>query len=283
MASLTALDSFPRRPIAVRAGRRTTLAAAGGALVALGALAAAIWFAALFGPGLLRDPRVWREGRPEPVTGMAGSCSTRLSWVPFSWCTLDVSYRGQDGRVVTRSVSALTFVDFDREAPPTVKVDPGDDGAVALSWFAEAMPLRWLALLTASGGLALLAGAIGGGVWASLREFRLYRTLARAPNPIGARVLGVRLVSSPGWAREVSFSYRGADGGERTGKQRLKVLKGEHGVAPEDWTYEEPIPVSERGDVLLALAGDGGARLVKTSFEPLVLTDEEKRRLGAAA
>ena len=249
-----------------------TLAVAGSALVALAALAAAVWFSTMFGPGLLRDPQVWRDGRLVPVTSVSGSCTTKLSWLPFAWCDLDVSYHAADGRVVARPLSALTFVDFDRDTPPRLKVDPGD-GAVALSWFAEELPLRWLALLVASGGLMFLGCVIGGGVWALLREFRLYRALAQGPNPVAAEVLGVRLVSSPGWAREVRFSYRTADGVERKAKQRLKVLKGKHGVAPADWAYEEPIPLSPRGDVLLALASDHDARLVKASFEPLVLTD----------
>ncbi len=214
---------------------------------------------------------------------MAGSCTVKLSLLPFSWCTLDVSYRCVAGRVATQSVTALTFVDFDRSAPPSLKVDPGDDEAVALSWFVDALPARWVALVVASGGLAFLAAVIGGGAWALLSEFRLYRTLARDPKPVEARVVGMRLVSSPGWAREVRFSYRAADGSERTAKQRLRVLKGKRGVAPEHWTYEEPVLLSQGGDCLLALAGTRGARLVKTSFEPLVLTDAEKQRLRTVA
>ena len=205
MAPVTALDAFPRRPIAVRAGWRTVLATAGSALVALATLAGGIWFAAVFGPSLLRDPQVWREGRPATITDMAGSCTTRLSWLPFSWCSLDVSYLGTAGQVLKRSVSALTFIDFDRSAPPSLKVDPNDENTVALSWFADDLPLRWSALVTAAGGLIFLAGVIGAGVWALLREFRLYRALALEPNPVAARILAVRLVSNPGWAREVSF------------------------------------------------------------------------------
>ena len=205
MAPVTALDAFPRRPIAVRAHWRTVLAAAGSALVALATLAGGLWFAALFGPSLVRDARVWQEGHPASITNIAGSCTTRLSWLPFSWCSLDVSYRGMNGSVLTQPISALTFIDFDRSTPPSLKVDPRDEEAITLSWFANDLPLRWLALVAASGGLVFLAGVIGAGVWALLRELRLYRTLARKPNPVGARVLAVRLVSNPGWAREVSF------------------------------------------------------------------------------
>ena len=55
--------------------------------------------------------------------------------------------------------------------------------------------------------------------------------------------------------------------------------KGEHGVAPEHWSYEEPVTLLQQGDVVLALAGDRGARLVKASFEPLVLTEAEKEQI----
>ena len=217
-----------------------------------------------------------------PVTDVSGSCSTRVSWLPFSWCTLDVSYRDTIGNETTRPVSALTFFGFDRSASPSVKIDPHDDQGATLSWFATELPLRWLALLTASGGLLLLATVIGAGAWTLLREFRLYKVLARDPHPVEARVIEARLVSSPGWARELKFSCRGTDGRERTGKQRLKVLKGEHGVAPKDWTYEEPIYLSPLGDVVLALAGEREARLIKASLHPLVLTGAEKRGLGIA-
>lgn len=283
MLFVSALDAFPRRPIAVKAGWRTTVATAGSALGVLAPLAFAVWFAAIFGPGLLSDARVWREGRPVPVTDVAGSCFVELSLLPFSWCTLDVSYRGLDGTEVKRSVTALNIGGFDRDTPPVLKVDPGDDDTVALSWFVASLLGRRVAFAIVEGIFMLLAGAIGTGLWISLREWRLYRVLALDPNPVAATVLGMRLLSNPGWAREVTFSYPAPDGRERTAKQRLKVIRGERGVAPENWTYQEPILLSRRGDVLMALAGERGARLVKASFEPLVLTDAEKARLRTAA
>lgn len=283
MSSVEVLNAFPRRPIAVRLGWRTALTAVGSTLVAAGALAGAVWFAALFGPGLLSDARVWRDGRPTSAAGVSGSCRTRLSWLPFAWCDLRASYRSEDGRPLTRPVTALTLVDFDRTTPPRIKVDPNDEGVPALSWFAEALPLRWLALLTVSGLLTFLAGVVGVGVWVLLREHRLYRALGRDPHPVEARVVGARIVANPSWAREIRFVYRAPDGSERTGTQRLSVLKGAHGVAPADWTYEEPIPLSPSGNVVLALASGRGARLVKASFAPLVLTEAERHRLEAAA
>lgn len=283
MSFVSELDAFPRRPIVARAGWRTRIALAGSALCVLAAVATAIWFVAIFGPGLIDDPRVWREGRPVAVTNVAGSCFVKLSLLPFSWCTLDVSYRGADGKEVTRPVTALDLGGFDSDEPPIVKVDPRDDETIALSWFVDFLIVRWVALAIALALFALLGGAIGVGLWVSLREWRLYQILARAPNPVAAKVQTVRLLSSPGWAREITFSYPTADGRERTATQRLKVIKGKHGVAPENWIYEEPIALSEPRGSLLALAGERGARLVKSSFEPLVLTDAEKHRLRTLA
>lgn len=282
MSPVSPLDAFPRRPLAVRLGWRARLAAGGAGLIALAALVGAVWFAVLLGPGLLRDARLSHEGVAVPVTRVAGSCRVQVSWLPLAWCAFDVSHPAATGPAVTRSLSALTIVGIDSRAPPVLKVDPNDPDAASLNWLADELPLRWLALLVLSGGLALLAAVVGAGAWTLLREVRLYRSLARAPNPVAARVSGVRLVSSPGWARELTFRYRAPDGAERTDTQRLKVLKGEHGVPPETWTYETPIPLSARGDIVLALAGERGARLVKSSFEPLVLTDEEKERLRSA-
>lgn len=283
MSSAEVFGAFPRRPLAVRLSARTALGAAGSAFAAVAALAGALWFVVLFGPGLLSDARVWREGRPTLLVDLSGSCTTKLSWLPFSWCDVNASYRDVDGRVVTQSVNALTFVDFDRTAPAQLKVDPSNEKTLALSWFAEALPLRWVALLTASGILAFLSCVLGAGVWVLLREHRLYRALGQDPHPVEAKVVGTRIVSNPSWAREVQFSYRAADGSERTSTQRLAVLKGAHGVAPKDWTYENPISLSSAGDVLLALANARGARLVKDSLAPFAMTELEKQRVRKAA
>jgi len=61
------------------------------------------------------------------------------------------------------------------------------------------------------------------------------------------------------------------------------VLRGAHGVAPQDWTCEAPIPPASSPGRVLVLVGTRGARLVKTSFAPLVLSDEEQQRVRDAA
>lgn len=282
MTLISTLDAFPRRPIVVRSGWRTRLSLAGSALAVVVPWVVAIWFAVIFGPGLLADPRVWREGRSVPVTNVEGSCFVKLSLLPFSWCTLEISYEGFDGTEITRSVTAMNLGGFDSDEPPIVKIDPADEDTIALSWFVDSLVRRWLALALALPTFAVIGGVIGSGLWVSLREWRLYRLLAQHPNPVAVRVLNIRLLSNPGWAREVTFSYSAPDGCERTAKQRLKVIKGKRGVAPANWDYEEPITLCEPAGALMALTGDRGARLVKASFEPLVLTDAEKQRLRTA-
>jgi hypothetical protein len=89
--------------------------------------------------------------------------------------------------------------------------------------------------------------------------------MGREPRPIAVTLIEMRHVANPGDAREHSFRYEG-EGVERHGRWRLRVLKGTHGVAPEDWKYEAPIMLS--GAKALAL-------LVPQSFYPLVVTDSE--------
>ena len=139
-----------------------------------------------------------------------------------------------------------------------------------------------MALALLCGLLVLLGGGMGAGTWVMLRQGRLWRALARQPQPVAAEVVGTRLVNNPSWAREYSFRYA-LDGTVHTGRQRLRVLKGSHGVPPEGWRYEEPIPLGPGGTRLLALAGLGGALLVPSSFAPLVLTEAEKAEVAAAA
>ena len=151
-------------------------------------------------------------------------------------------------------------------------------GRFAASILGNERPSRWLALSVLSGGLLLLGGILGGGVWALLRQGRLWRVLARQPRPVAAELLGTRLVSNPGWAREYRFRYA-LNGTTRMGRQRLRVLKGSRGVPPDRWRYEEPIPLVPNGTRLLALAG---ALLVQASYTPLVLTETEKAGITAA-
>ena len=273
------LAAFPRRPLAVRAGWRSTL----GSLAAVGAVLACLGGAAYFawseGRALLQEARIWDTGRPVPALGWRWRCRTQLV---LAQCDVDVSYEASPGRTVTLPASALLMLGMDETPPPLqVKVDPEHPDRFAASILVNERPSRWLALAVLSGGLLLLGGSIGGGAWALLRQGRLWRALARQPHPVAAEVVGTRLVSNPGWAREYSFRYA-LDGTERTGRQRLRVLKGTHGVPPEGWRYEEPIPLVPDGTRLLALAGPSGALLVHASFTPLVLTDAEKAGIAVA-
>ena len=273
------LAAFPRRPLAVHAGWRSTLGSLAAAAAVLAFVGGAAYFTWSDGRELLQEARIWDTGRPVPALGWRWRCRTQLV---LSQCDVDVSYEARPGQTVTLPASALVFMGMDESPPPLqVKVDPEDPERFAASILVNERPSRWLALGLLSGGLLLLAGIIGSGVWALLRQGRLWRALARQPRPVAAELLGTRLVSNPGWAREYSFSYA-LDGTTRTGRQRLRVLKGSHGVPPDQWRYEEPIQLVPGGTRLLALAGPRGALLVHASYTPLVLTETEKAGIAAA-
>ncbi len=273
------LAAFPRRPLAVHAGWRSTLGSLAAAAAVLAFVGGAAYFTWSDGRELLQEARIWDTGRPVPALGWRWRCRTQLV---LSQCDVDVSYEARPGQTVTLPASALVFMGMDESPPPLqVKVDPEDPERFAASILVNERPSRWLALGLLSGGLLLLAGIIGSGVWALLRQGRLWRALARQPRPVAAELLGTRLVSNPGWAREYSFRYA-LDGTTRTGRQRLRVLKGSHGVPPDQWRYEEPIQLVPGGTRLLALAGPRGALLVHASYTPLVLTETEKAGIAAA-
>ncbi len=273
------LAAFPRRPLAVRAGWRSTLGGLAAAVAVLACLGGAAYFTWSEGRELLQEARVWDTGRPVPALGWRWRCRTQLV---LSQCDVDVSYEASPGRTVTLPASALVFMGMDETPPPLqVKVDPENPERFAASILVNERPSRWLALGLLSGGLLLLGGIIGGGVWTLLRQGRLWRALARQPRPVAAELLGTRLVNNPSWAREYRFRYA-LDGTTRIGRQRLRVLKGSRGVPPEKWRYEEPIPLVPNGTRLLALAGLRGALLVHASYTPLVLTETEKAGITAA-
>lgn len=280
MPEADVLAAFPRRLLAVRAGWRSTLGSLAAAAMVLACLGGAAFFAWSDGGELLQEARIWDTGRPVPALGWRGRCRTQFV---LAQCNVDVSYEASPGQTVTAPASALVMLGMDDDPPPLqVKVDPEHPDRFAASVLVNERPSRWLALAVLSGGLLLLGGSIGASTWALLRQGRLWRALARQPRPVAAEVVGTRLVDFPGWAWEYSFRYE-LDGMVRTGRQRLRVLKGSHGVSPEGWRYEEPISLGPGGTRLLALAGPGGALLVPSSFAPLVLTDAEKARVAAAA
>ena len=279
MPEADVLAAFPRRRLAVRAGWRSTLGSLAAAAMALACVSGAAFFAWSYGRDLLQEARIWDTGRPVPALGWKWRCRTQLV---LADCNVDVSYEASPGRTVTLPASALVMFSMDDNPPPLqVKVDPEHPDRFAASVLVDERPSRWMALAVLSGGLLLLGGIVGGGAWALLHQRRLWRSLALQPRPVAAEVVGTRLVSNPGWAREYSFRYE-LDGLVRTGRQRLRVLKGSHGVPPEGWRYEEPVPLDPGGTRLLALAGPDGALLVPSSFAPLVLTDAEKARVTAA-
>ncbi len=162
------LAAFPRRPLAVRAGWRSTLGNLAGAAGVLACLGGAAYFTWSEGRELLQEARIWDTGRPVPALGWRWHCRTQLV---LSQCDVDVSYEARPGRTVTLPATALVFMGMDETPPPLqVKVDPENPERFAASILVNERPSRWLALGLLSGGLLVLAGIIGGGVWALLRQ-----------------------------------------------------------------------------------------------------------------
>lgn len=273
------LAAFPRRPLAVRARPRSMLGILGAALMALLCVGGAVGLAIAYGRDLVEEARIWETGRPVPALHWEWRCRTQLV---LGQCNVQVSYAPAPGKVVTHTAEAMVFVAMDDDPPPAqVKVDPADPDRFATSLLVDERPSRWLALGLLSGGLLLLAAVIGGGAWAALRQHRLWRALARDPHPVAAEVTGMRQVNNPVVALEVRYRYAW-DGAVRSGRQRLRLLKAERGAPQERWVFDAPLQIDPGGSRALALAGPKGALLVPASFEPLVLTEDEKARLRAA-
>jgi hypothetical protein len=82
--------------------------------------------------------------------------------------------------------------------------------------------------------------------------------------------------------RSLGNSPLNRHGQRLTFKQQMWTLKADRRMPRDRWIYEEPFLVGD-GPQALALVGDkGSARLVRTNFRPLKLTENEKSCILAA-
>ncbi len=249
----------------------------------IGFLAGFGYLAISYGPSLLRESEVWHKGQSVPIQSLQGQCRTGISWLPLSNCHFSLVYEGLDGAARTNDVRAFLLGGLDRQEEPQLKIDPDHPDSIALSWLIEAITERWLVLVSLLFIGIALAAVICGMMLKILSEWRLYRAMGRKPQPIEVAILGMRHVSSPGYAREYSFTYQ-VNGAVRQEQQRLRVLKGLHGIPPEQWEYETPIILNRDTNTALALLGPKQrALLVPRSFSPFVLEESEKRKVLAFA
>jgi len=279
---MDALSAFPRRPLQVRLGLKQGAALAAAAVIGSAMLAGFIFLGATFGMNLLREPRVWTNGQEAPIESLRGECRIQISLLPLSYCSLDLTYRSPDGAVRAKEILALLYAGMKPSDKAELKIDPENPDDVALSWLINRIEERWIVLV----GLCLVGLGLGAlicaGLIKSLSEWRLYRAMGRAPRPIAATIVDMRHVTNPNYAREYTFRYR-ADGQEKQSRQRLRVLKGMHGLAPEQWDYEAPILLDD-SKALALLGPNGRALLVLRSFYPLVLAEDERQKiLGLSA
>lgn len=278
---MDAISAFPRRPLRVRLGFKQGAALAMAAIVGAAMLAGFLFLGATFGSDLLREPQVWREGREVPIESLKGACRTKISFLPLSDCSVTLTYRAPGGTVRTKEILALVFGGMKPRESARLKIDPENPDSVALSWLINRIEERWIVLV----GLCLaglgLGALICAGLIKSLSEWRLYKAMGRSPYPILVTFLKKRHVANPNYAWEYSFRYE-VDGVTRHGRQRLRVLKGEHGVPPEKWDYEVPIMVGEE-TALALLNPKGRALLVPQSFRPFLMKKDEVQNVLSAA
>ena len=262
-------------------GWAARLALLGGPAVIAAMLGWLAWLDVTEVAGLLRDGRIWREGRPAHAFEAHGICRTNVLLV--SQCHVFVTYERTPGTTVRNDVHVLVWGGLDSPWPvPVVKVDPADPDSFALNLLMDAVGRRWVALAELNLVAALLCASISLGAWLSLRDAWRWRSLARTPHPVAARVVSSQFVSNPGYAHEIRFEYEHG-GHTRTGRQRLPPLRAKQGTPLDAWRYEEPIYLDPGRRQVLALAGPKGAVLVPSSFRPVVLTDAERERVLAAA
>jgi hypothetical protein len=287
MSAAAITRAFPEGPIAVRATWRDRLSLWGGGALVLAMIGLAGFLSLHSATGILSDAYTWRHGVTVAEGRVGGSCTNHLSLLPISNCHLTLDYRlHKDDAPRHAEVDADLFAGIGDDERPVIKADPAHPERASVSWIAERKPERWLVAAIISGGLGFLAIIISGGVLYQSRELRLYRALARAPHPIVVTLTDMRFLTNPNYAMLWRFEGE-RDGWRIVGKQRLKVLKGTHGVPINRWIYEEPLLVAgDDGSGLpraLALADERGrARLVKTNFHPLVLSADDQARIAHA-
>lgn len=272
---MDALSAFPKRPLLVRLGLKQGAALAMAAVVGAGMVIGFLFLGVTFGLDLVREPQVWMDGQEVRIESLKGKCHIQISFLPLSHCSLDLMYREPGGNVHAKEVLALVIAGIEPREEARLKIDPDNPDSVALSWLINRIEERWLVLV----GLCLVGLGLGAlicaGLAKSLSEWRLYRAMGRAPQPIPVTIVKRRHVANPNYAWEYTFRYE-VNGAERHGRQRLPVLKGTHGVAPQNWDYETPIMLG-KDSALALLDPKGRALLVPRSFRPLVVREDEAR------
>jgi hypothetical protein len=290
MAVEKLLDVFPRREIEVEMTWRERLAIGTIYLGTIVILVVIGWVIFTIAPGIVHDEKIWTEGVVTKSQNVGSRCVNHYSG-PVAGCSVEVSYLLPTGEAYKGTTTAELFGSVNRYAPFIVKVDPQDPRSFAISWFADRIMERWTILGAFVLVLAFLNISIIGRELSVVRELRLYRSLARDPSPVLVTVTGIKHVihpsytmSVPSYGKEYAFEDM-SDGRSITGKQEMKLLKikGATLLKTGRSIYEEPVVLERDRTKALALAdGFGKALLVKTSFKPLKLTEDEKRRILAA-
>jgi hypothetical protein len=275
------LNSFPKRPVAVRLDLKRDLTILISFLVAVAAIGFAILVAIFYLPALLEEPEIWRDGIVVPIRSLTGSCETALDKLPFTHCRFEIAYLAPDGTLRQSEVTALLFGGLDQDQAAVLKIAPPDPSRpdqadhLALSWLATAIIERWLTL----GGICLLSLFLGAVLAFSGRRswriYGLYRRMGRKLMPVIVSVDGVRYLQSPDYAKEYRYRLIAGDKqplSSEVRRQLLPVIKGRRGIPPTQWLYEEPIVLDpDHRRAIAAIAPNGESLLMLQSFWPFRL------------
>jgi hypothetical protein len=264
------LAAFPKRRLGLAQGTGTVKKALVLLLCALFFAGCFLVFALAFGPGVLEDIRLSKEGKRAVERNVSGQINGPRF---INWADLKLDYaipgRGPNrgGTSFSRNKDIFFVGDLDESKEPFIVYLENDPSIATASYALDLLLNREITLVVSLViELAFVIMAIAG----CFRVAAIGRSLRRAadhPDPIE-----VMIVRSRFYRRRHYISYEWQNGGRR----RATVA----------WRQDcDPLFTGPTRERALAIKGpDGYAHLVDSVFRPFELTEEERERvLGEGA
>ena len=264
---MSVVDAFPRRPLKLRRLQSGRLGL--WQWIALLLFTGGMVFNAIYiVPSIYDDAVLGRSGTPalEARLGEGGKCSRRL----LVRCSFDVIYQTADRTSHRVSLQYLaTFESVDTSTRLTAVYDPAKPDRISPNWGRELLTNR---IVTNAVLVALFLSIIvffAMNHRTSVQTQRSLEKMAKEPRAVVAKFM--RNMASKRFAT-VFFSWADpATGAVRKGYSRFP-----HNL--------QPFWLDREHTTMLALAGpDGRAHLLDQELSLVELTDEEERRIRAAA
>jgi len=275
-----AVAAFPRRAIAVRMRVRQLAMLLWVGVLSLGMTAFAAWMAAENLPDLIRDPGLRRRG---VATTGALTVRTTDHKVLVSGNESLLVFADATGAVRHARRDMLMFGPLAGAAATPVWFDPDQPERAVSQGMLDELVNRWLACAIVTVVSAIIAALVAGDAWRRLAEVRRRRRLARDPQPIAVTITAVRRVTSPEHGDEYTFSFPSdlAVAG-RDGRQYFAVVPTRQ-RDPALWRFRRPLLLDGARTTALALRCRDEAVLLDEELLGLVLSDEERAAVLAAA